>query len=122
MIGGGASAIDTAGLLKDIDADVTLVARKQSLQFHSKATTDDAPSWWRRLRSPQSGLGTGLQLRFFAEAPMAFHYLPQRIRLDFVRTSLGPSGGWFARDKVVGRIPILLGHKIQKTEIQDDQV
>ena len=106
VIGGGASAIDLAGLLKDVDADVRLVARKPSLQFHSKAPANGNKSWWERVRHPQSGIGTGFQLRFFADAPMCFHYLPQSLRLNTVRTSLGPSGGWFAKEKVIGRVPL----------------
>src|SRR5439155_16458609 len=35
VIGGGASALDLAGLLRDAGAEVQLVARRQSLKFHS---------------------------------------------------------------------------------------
>jgi len=122
VIGGGASAIDLAGLLRDVDADVQLVARKPSLQFHEKAPANGSKSWWQRIRHPQSGLGTGLQLRFFAEAPVCFHYLPERLRLETVRTSLGPSGGWFAKDKVVGRVPLVLGCTTERAEVRDGRV
>ncbi len=122
VIGGGASAIDLAGLLRDVDADVHLVARKPKLQFHNKASANGNKSWWQRIRHPQSGIGTGFQLRFFAEAPMCFHYLPEHVRLNAVRTSLGPSGGWFAKDKVIGRVPLMLGCTTQRAEVQDGQV
>ncbi len=122
VIGGGASAIDLAGLLRDVDADVQLIARKPSLQFHEKAQTNGNKSWWQRVRHPQSGLGTGFQLRFFADAPMCFHYLPERLRLDTVRTTLGPSGGWFAKDKVVGRVPLVLGCTTEQAKVRDGRV
>ena len=122
VIGGGASAIDLAGLLRDIDADVQLIARKPSLQFHEKTPTNGNRSWWDRVRHPKSGLGTGFQLRFFAEAPMCFHYLPERLRLDTVRTSLGPSGGWFIKDKVVGRVPLVLGCTTERADVRDGRV
>jgi thioredoxin reductase len=35
---------------------------------------------------------------------------------------LGPSGGWFTKDKVVGRVPLLLGYAVQQAEIQDGRV
>jgi thioredoxin reductase len=49
---------------------------------------------------------------------LLFHYLPQSIRLDIVRTHLGPSGGWFIRDKVVGKVPLLLGYAPERAELQ----
>jgi thioredoxin reductase len=122
VIGGGASAIDLAGLLRDVDVDVQLVARKPALQFHDKAPVGGEKSWWQRVRHPQSGIGTGLQLKFFAEAPMCFHYLPEGLRLKTVRTSLGPSGGWFAKEKLVGRVPLMLGCTTQKAEVRNGQV
>jgi len=121
VIGGGASAIDLAGLLKDAGADVQLVARKP-LRFHSGPSTGNPRSLWQRVRHPQSGLGPGLRSRFFADAPTLFHYLPERLRLDIVRTHLGPSGGWFAKEKVVGRVPLLIGYTPQRAEIRNGRV
>ena len=122
VIGGGASATDLAGLLRDTDADVRLVARQTSLNFHNKQAVDKPRSWWQRMRHPQSGIGPGWRSRFLADAPMAFHYLPQSFRLKTVRTYLGPSGGWFAKDKVMGRVPLLLGYTPKRAEIQDGRV
>ncbi|MGH9512761.1 MAG: NAD(P)-binding domain-containing protein [Terriglobales bacterium] len=122
VIGGGASAIDLAGLLRDSDADVQLVARKPGLQFHTKAPVGAERSLWQRIRNPQSGIGTGFKLRFFADAPIWFHRLPERVRLDAVRSSLGPSGGWFAKDKLIGRVPLRLGCTPERAEVQGGQV
>src|SRR2546421_4507014 len=41
--------------------------------------------------------------------------------LKTVRTYLGPSGGWFAKDKVMGRAPLLLGYTPKRAEIQEDR-
>jgi thioredoxin reductase len=121
VIGGGASALDLAGLLRDAEAEVQLVARQPSLKFHS-GPAPGRRSWWKRIRHPQSGLGPGLRSRFFADAAAAFHYLPEHLRLHFVRTTLGPSGGWFIREKVMGRVPILLGHRPERAEIKNGRV
>src|SRR5881398_3425223 len=75
-----------------------------------------------RIRHPQSGLGPGLRSRFFSNAPMAFHCLPQRLRPHLVSTTLGPSGGWFIRDKVMGRVPLLLGYTPQRADIEGGRV
>jgi thioredoxin reductase len=121
VIGGGASAIDLAALLHEAGAEVQLVARQPSLKFHSMPTGKPR-SWWQQIRRPQSGLGPGLRSRFFADAPMWFHYLPERLRLEAVGRSLGPSAGWFVKEKVVGRVPLLLGYTPERAEVQDGKV
>ena len=121
VLGGGASALDLAGLLHEAGANVQLIVRKSALSFHSKPATKPRPLW-RRLRHPDSGLGPGMRSRFFASAPWAFQFLPERLRLEAVRRALGPSGGYFARDMVVGRVPLLLGYTLERAEVQGDRV
>jgi len=121
VVGGGASAIDLAGLLREKGAEVQLVARQASLKFHSMPH-GKRRSLWQRIRHPQSGLGPGLRSRFFANAPGAFHYLPERLRLEIVQRSLGPSGGWFSKEKLVGRLPLLLGYTPRCASIEDGGV
>jgi hypothetical protein len=117
VIGGGSSAIDIAGLLHEADADVTLVARRTSLTFHTK-TMGEQRSWWQRIRHPRSGLGPGLKTRFFSDAPMLFHFLPEHLRIEAVRRTLGPTGGWFAKDMVIGRVPLVLGYTPEHAEVK----
>ena len=121
VIGSGASALDVAGLLHDVGAKPELVSRSKQLRFHSQPTGKPR-SRWQQIRHPQSGLGPGIRSRFFAEAPLAFHYLPERLRLETVRKALGPSGGWFSKDKVVGRVPVRLGHIPLGADLQDGMV
>ena len=121
VIGGGASALDLAGLLHESGADVQLVSRREELKFHSRPTGRPR-SQWQQIRHPQSGLGPGMRSRFFADAPGLFYYLPERLRLEAVRRSLGPSGGWFIRDKVVGKVPLHLGCTPQGAEVKDGRV
>ncbi|HVA72234.1 MAG TPA: NAD(P)-binding domain-containing protein [Candidatus Limnocylindrales bacterium] len=121
VMGGGASATDLAGLLKEAGAEVKLVARQASLTFHTNSMGKPR-SLWQRIRHPKSGLGPGLRSRFYATAPNLFRYLPERLRLRIVRTHLGPAGGWFARDKVIGKVPLLLGYTLQSAAIRDAKV
>jgi thioredoxin reductase len=120
VLGGGASALDLTGLLHDAGADVQLVARRPALQFHS-GPNGTKPSFWKQIRHPQSGLGPGLRSRFFANGAAAFHYLPEHLRLHLVRTTLGPSGGWFIKDKVM-KAPLLLGYAMQRANVKDGRV
>jgi thioredoxin reductase len=122
IIGAGSSAIDLAGLLHEAGAEVQLVARDTALKFHEKTPTDKPRSLWQQVRSPLSGLGPGLSSRFFANFPNLFHYLPEGYRLETVRTFLGPAGGWFAKDKVIGKVPLALGFSAANAEILDKRV
>jgi thioredoxin reductase len=118
VIGGGSSAIDLTGLLHEAGANVQLVSRRSELRFHSQPTGKPRTRW-QKIRHPGSGLGPGLRSRFFANAPMAFYYLPERLRVEAVRRSLGPSGGWFSRDKVIGKVPLVMGCTPQGAEVRN---
>jgi thioredoxin reductase len=122
VLGAGSSAIDMAGLLRDADADVQLVARATSLKFHTKPERGKRRSFWQRLRHPDSGLGPGMRSRFFSEWAGWFYYLPESLRVHLVRTTLGPSAGWFVRDKVMGRVPLVLGHTLESAEFKNGKV
>ena len=121
VIGGGSSALDLAGLLQESGADVQLVARQEQLKFHGKPTGKPR-TLWERVRNPRSGLGPGWRSRFFSDAPGLFHYLPENLRVGIVRRALGPSGGWFIKDKVIGKLPVHLGNIVLGAEVQDGKV
>jgi thioredoxin reductase len=121
VLGGGSSATDMAGLLHEAGAEVQLVSRRTELKFHG-APTGKKPSWWQKIKRPQSGIGPGWRLRFIADAPMVFYYLPESLRLEAVRRVLGPSGGWFAKAKVIGKVPLLLGQTAERADIRNGRV
>jgi hypothetical protein len=118
VIGGGASALGLAGLLRDADCDSHLVVREAKVKFHTGPDGSE-PSLWEKIRHPKSGLGPGLRTRFYSEMPNAFRYLPEKLRVDLVRTTLGPAGGWTTRDKVLGRVPLFVGTTIERSEVRD---
>lgn len=120
VIGGGSSATDLAGLLHEAGAHVQLVARARELKFHTRGSTER--SLWQRIRYPQSGLGPSISSRFFSNWPNVFHYFPESFRLHAVRTHLGPAGGWFAKEMVIGRVPLLLGCAPESAMVKDGQV
>jgi thioredoxin reductase len=122
VIGGGSSAIDLAALLHDHGCNVHLVARATELKFHSRQQTEKPRSLWEQIRHPRSGIGPGLKSRFFANSPGAFRFFPQSLRLMWVRTHLGPAGGWFAKEKITGRVPLVLGFSTERAEVKDGEV
>jgi thioredoxin reductase len=110
VIGGGASALDVAAELREVGADVHVVARRPAIVFNPYAEKDRP--LWRRLRYPVSGIGFGLRSWIYTEAPIAFHHLPEVARQHIVRTYLGPAGGYYVRDKIVDRVPLALGSAV----------
>jgi cation diffusion facilitator CzcD-associated flavoprotein CzcO len=121
IIGAGASAVDLAALLQERGAEVHLVARRSTVDFHQPPGKEPRP-WLDRLLNPRSGLGLGWRSRLCTDAPLLFHAMPARLRLRAVRRHLGPAPGWFVRDKVVGKVPLHLGVALSRPVIQGDRV
>ena len=121
VLGGGASAADLAAALAEAGAQVTIVARCSELRFHTGPATGER-SMWERIRRPSSGLGPGLRSRFFADFPHLFRYLPQARRLRLVKTTFGPAGGWTVKERILGRVPTMLGYTVKRAEVVKGQV
>lgn len=107
VLGAGASAVDIAALLRKVGADVELIARRQTIQFHDPP--NEPRSFLQRLKAPRSGLGLGWRSRMCTDIPLVFHALPQSLRIRAVERHLGPAPCWFVRDAVAGRLPMHLG-------------
>ena len=124
VVGGGASAIDLAGLLHERGCDVALVSRRAELRFTGGSGSQHSGPGplWRRIRQPSSGLGPGLRSRFSTDAPLLIHALPKRLRFEFVRQHLGPAASKVMKDKVVGRVPLLLGRELLAAAVEDSRV
>jgi thioredoxin reductase len=118
VIGGGSSAADVAAALVRAGASAQIVVRKPVFRFH------DPPGPLRRSliesnRSPMTGLGPGWRSLFCTDAPLLFHKLPERLRLEITRRHLGPAAGWFVKEQVAGRVPFHLGMLVDQVKVQD---
>jgi cation diffusion facilitator CzcD-associated flavoprotein CzcO len=120
IVGAGASAVDLAGLMYEAGVDVSLIARREAIDFHLRSS--EPRPWLQRLSNPRSGLGIGWRSRLCTDAPLLFHAMPLRLRLRAVRTHLGPAAGWFVKDKVVGRVPTHLGAELKAIAVRDNRV
>jgi thioredoxin reductase len=110
VVGAGASAVDIAALLLQVGAEVELIARRQTIQFHDPP--NEPRPLLQRLTAPRSGLGIGWRSRMCTDIPLVFHALPSSLRIKIVKRHLGPAPCWFVRDAVDGRIPMHLGAAI----------
>jgi Pyridine nucleotide-disulphide oxidoreductase len=116
VLGGGASAIDLAALLKKRGCDVRIICRREKLLF---ADPPQDRSLWERIRHPRSGLGPGLKSRLCTDAPLVFHFMPKQFRTEVVRRHLGPHAGWPMKKLVDGRMPVLSGQELVSASIAD---
>jgi lysine/ornithine N-monooxygenase len=121
VLGAGASGLDLSALLHEGGVNVTLLARTDKLLFH------DAPpakprSVLSQLRHPSSGIGPGWRSRFYTDAPLMFHRLPQKLRLKIVKKHLHPAAGWPMKERVIGRVPTLLSYRMQNATPKDGGV
>lgn len=121
VIGGGQSGLETAALLHEEGASVTVVVRAPTVAWNRFPSTAHR-SYYQRLRRPRTQLGEGLQLWVYDNAPHLFRRLPQQARLSRVKASLGPAGGWWLKERVVGHLPILVGYRLSKAESRNGRV
>lgn len=120
VIGAGASALDLAGLMLEAGVDVELVSREPEVIFHSGPIKNR--SLWQRLTHPSSGLGPGWKSFLFAEYPLVFYYFPEFLRAEVVQRVLGPSAGYFMKNKVLGKVPLHTGYSPEGAEVRDGKV
>ena len=97
VIGGGQSGLETAAILREEGASVSLLVRAPSLAWN-RIPSKSHRSRYERLRFPRTRLGDGLQLWVYDNFPGIFHYLPERIRFARVK-----SGAWSRRGMVAKR-------------------
>lgn len=121
VLGAGASATGLAALLNEAGAKVRLLARDTELKFHNPPSSKPRSLWW-RIRNPQSGLGPGIKSWVCSNLPGVFHSLPASLRVRVVRTHLGPSGAWMVKDKVIGKVALVLGFSVDNASIENGKV
>jgi len=119
VVGGGASALELAALLREAGAEVRVVVRQESVDFNTKPKP--RPLWY-RLRYPLSGLGRGWKTYVLCEAPFIFRLLSREKRLRTVKRVLGPAGGWPVKDRFEGKVPLLAGQTIEGADVRDGRV
>jgi FAD-dependent urate hydroxylase len=121
VIGAGQSALESAALLHEAGAKVRVLARRDRIIWHGE------PKFPRpfvdRIHRPDAGLCAGWGCLAVSELPRAFRWLfPAHKRHRYVASSFGPAGAWWLRERVEGRIDLLLRHRIQSADLAGGRV
>jgi FAD-dependent urate hydroxylase len=115
VVGAGQSALESAALLHENGAKVTLVARKDKIRWNGAPLDPERPLL-QRLREPESGLGSGWATWFYSNHPDWFRHLPRSTRVHRARTALGPAGASWLRSRVDGQFPTLTGLSVKSAK------
>jgi cation diffusion facilitator CzcD-associated flavoprotein CzcO len=115
IVGAGSSGLETAALLHETGAEVTIVTRTPPIW----GTRALPLTPLRRLRNNK--LCEGWKCPVW-DSPAAFRLLPQNVRADKAKTVLGPLGAWWLKDRVVGVVDILNGTRVRSAEQSGDGV
>ncbi|MEJ6022106.1 NAD(P)-binding domain-containing protein [Ramlibacter sp. PS4R-6] len=120
VVGGGASALDTAAALHRAGSRVVLMSRRKFIDY----ITPPQPelTLLDRIARPPTDLGPGWRHLFCTEMPLAFHFLPARLRREIVRRHLGPQPGWSIRAETEGHFPFVLGATPVGARMNDGRV
>jgi FAD-dependent urate hydroxylase len=119
VVGAGQSALETAALLHEAGADVTIIARIPGI-----AWIEPNPAKLSRLghiRRPVTKLCEGWHCAFW-NSPMAFRRLPQDMRITKARTVLGPNGSAWLKNRVDGVITTLTDCRVREAVPQGNGV
>jgi thioredoxin reductase len=103
VVGAGQSALESAALLHEAGARVRILARRDKIKWNGGPKRDR--NWFDRMSRPHAGLGSGWKELAISELPQVFRALfPADKRHRYVRDSWGPSGSWWLRERVDGKI------------------
>ncbi|MET9648497.1 FAD-dependent oxidoreductase [Streptomyces syringium] len=118
VIGGGQSALESAALLHESGARVDVLVRAGRVRWGERPVLDRPPV--RRLIVPSSPLGSGWVVKAVSQAPGGVQVLPARARMVLLRRALGPSGGWWLRERVENIVPVHTGRHITAAHVGKD--
>lgn len=121
VVGAGQSGLETATLLHEQGASVTLATRSPGLAWNGDPQLGPR-GLGTRVRYPRAGLGDGKAVFFYARAPHLFRAIPRAKRAELAFSVLGPAGAWWLRPRFEGHVEALTGRRIVAAEAIDGEV
>jgi thioredoxin reductase len=121
VVGAGQSALETAALLHEHGAEPLLVVRGPKVHWSRPAVPEPRPLA-SRIRRPTNGLTPGWRHLAAARLPGAYSHLPEGFRFRTFAHALGPTGAWWLRPRVEGRVPAMVGRTITGADVSSGGV
>jgi thioredoxin reductase len=120
VVGAGQSALENAALLHEAGAHVRLLVREPRIEWNSQSMPR---SLLQRIRAPDAGVAMGWNHWAISELPRIFRCMfPPEKRHPFVLDAYGPSGAWWLRKRVEGKIESWVRSNIQAASVADGRV
>ena len=120
VIGGGQSALESAALMQESGARVDVLVREDRVIFGERPEL--TRSALQHVLAPPSPLGASWALLTVCRYPDLIRRLPSPTRRYVMRKLLGPSGGWWLRERVEGRVPIHTSREVASAEVVPDGI
>jgi lysine/ornithine N-monooxygenase len=111
VIGGGQSALESAVLLREAGARITLVARAPALAWNPPPNASSTRS---RLAAPMTPLGASWKLWAYSTFQPAYRWVPVETRVRVARTALGPAGAWWLRSRLTPDLRVFTGSSLAR--------
>src|SRR6516162_467254 len=110
VIGAGASAIEAGALVHEAGGFSEIFVRGQEAVFHSR--TPRVRPLWESIKNPMTVLGASRTSWVLQQLPLIVYRLPRERRTRFAKRYLGPASPWWIKDRVLGKVPIHVGHEV----------
>jgi FAD-dependent urate hydroxylase len=120
VVGGGSSALETSALLLEHGATVKLVVRGGGVTWPQPNPAN--PGRLQRFRKPVVRLCEGWNCWGYDRLPDVFRHFPKQTRVEKGLGFLGPTGAWWLRERVEGKVPMLLDCRVLGVEKVNDRV
>lgn len=120
VIGAGQSSLETAALLHEQGTNVSIITSSDHVSWN--ADNDGEHSLLQKIINPEAGLGFGWRSVAASEFPQVFSMLPRSLRFYLVGRTWGPSGAWWLKNRVSGKLPVLTSHEIMRASASNGKV
>ncbi|GCF08207.1 FAD-dependent oxidoreductase [Dictyobacter arantiisoli] len=119
VIGAGQGALESAALLHEQGADVTVLCRR-SIRW-LPVENMKIPALIRAARAPQAGMGNGWMNFLLEKYPYVFQHAPRSRRDHVLDTTHGPAGSVWLKTRLIDKVTIKENARIEKIAAVDEQ-
>jgi cation diffusion facilitator CzcD-associated flavoprotein CzcO len=119
IVGAGASSVEAGALVHEAGGRPRVLVREREIVFSQRAPRHRPLH--QRIRYPQSVLGQGSRNWTLDNVPYAIYFVPEKKRVRFAKTYLGPVAPWWIKDRYVGKVPTHLRANIVAAERVGDR-